>query len=223
MEEKQMNNEQNNKFYGTTEAAQIRRRRRRAERRRQLYILKGLCIILAMLVVVTIIHSTINTANAKEVAMAASTVSLDSEDVGYRKYVPMMAGSRKTYSDYTLITAQSVQKVLQRNAWTDENGFRRYGTEGYYMVVMGSYYGKAGDIIRIQMKNGYTFDAIIGDVKSDEGTDGWNMYSGLGNLLSFLVDTDAISEECVAHGDMSYASPLFKGEVGKIYEVNTEA
>ena len=48
--------------------------------------------------------------------------------------------SFKAYMDYKSITnPSSIQYQMQQAAWTDENGFRKYGNDRY-MVALGTYY-----------------------------------------------------------------------------------
>lgn len=110
----------------------------------------------------------------------------------------------KSFMDYRALTnRRSRQYALQQNAYTDEQGFRRY--EGYYMIALGSYYASSvGERFRITLENGQSFLAITGDLKSDAHTDRLHQHRG-GNIVEFIVDRRQISGTCQRMGDMSYA------------------
>lgn len=111
----------------------------------------------------------------------------------------------------------SVQYQMQQKAWTDENGFRRFGEEGYYMVAVGSYYASGcGEVLRFTLDSGRQFVAIVGDLKADVDTDAGNQYCmHNGSLVEFIVDLNCISAEARRRGDMSFSA----GMQGKIVKV----
>ena len=87
------------------------------------------------------------------------------------------------------------------------------------MVAMGSYYTpKCGEILRITLETGYTFEVISGDVKADVHTDINNQKCLVSNsLLEFIVDMNVLSTELKKMGDMSYTpNSLMKGKITKI-------
>ena len=124
----------------------------------------------------------------------------------------------KSWMDYRVLTAKSsIQYKLQQDAWTDEQGFRRYGD--YYMVALGTYYSPtAGEIFRITLEDGSSFEAVNGDVKDDSDTDELHQHKE-GNIVEFIVDTDAISWECSVMGDMSWAG--FHGKIKSIEHIGS--
>lgn len=121
--------------------------------------------------------------------------------------VPAAATSQKTYMDYRCITAPSSdQWAMQQTAWTDQYGFRRDSETGYYMVAMGTYYAeKCGKAFEITFDQYNTIRVIVGDIKADVHTDELNQHRN-GNVVEFIVDTDAIDEDCRLMGDMSWTS-----------------
>ena len=121
--------------------------------------------------------------------------------------VPAAATSQKTYMDYRCITAPSSdQWAMQQTAWTDQYGFRRDNETGYYMVAMGTYYAeKCGKAFEITFDQYNTIRVIVGDIKADIHTDELNQHRN-GNVVEFIVDADAIDEDCRLMGDMSWTS-----------------
>lgn len=106
-----------------------------------------------------------------------------------------------------------------KEVWTDSDGFRRYGEEGYYMVALGSYYNqKCGTILRVTLENGQQFMVITGDQKSDLHTDAKHQCCKRTNsILEFIVDLNAVSPDARRSGDMSDAVNIdMRGSVVKI-------
>lgn len=136
--------------------------------------------------------------------------------------VPDGDTSFKTYMDFRAITdTSSVQYKMQQEAYTDEYGIRKYKT-GDYMVAMGSYYGQVGDRFRITLDSGETIRCIMGDAKADCHTDAYNQYTPCGsgkNVIEFVVDTPALSDEARQMGDISYSDDTFEGNVEKIERI----
>ena len=151
-----------------------------------------------------------------------SKVHSENKNVWVSLQVPKIQSSFKAQESHTVFNLpNTLQYKLQYdgNAWTDEYGFRRYGEEGYYMVAMGSYYTpKCGEILRITLVTGYTFEVISGDVKADVHTDINNQKCLVSNsLLEFIVDMNVLSTELKKMGDMSYTpNSLMKGKITKI-------
>lgn len=130
--------------------------------------------------------------------------------------------SFKSYMDFRAITdTSSVQYKMQQEAYTDEYGIRKYKT-GDYMVAMGSYYGQVGDRFRITLDSGETIRCIMGDAKADCHTDAYNQYTPCGsgkNVIEFVVDTPALSDEARQMGDISYSDDTFEGNISKIERI----
>lgn len=135
--------------------------------------------------------------------------------------IPNVNSSQKTYMSYKAITNKaSKQYQLQQDAVTDEFGFRRYND--LYMIALGTYYTgyECGKTFRITLDTGITFNAITGDVKSDAHTDKLHQHRN-GNIVEFIVDTNAIPETCSKMGDMSYAdNNEFAGKIAEIEKLN---
>lgn len=137
--------------------------------------------------------------------------------------VPDGDTSFKSYMDYRAITdTSSVQYKMQQEAYTDEYGLRKYKT-GDYMVAMGSYYGEVGDRFRVTLDSGETIRCIMGDAKADCHTDAYNQYTEAGNgsknVIEFVVDTPALSDEARQMGDISYSDDTFEGNISKIERI----
>ena len=132
--------------------------------------------------------------------------------------VPSGARDFKAQESYRALKNPGTRQwQLQQEAWTDEAGFRRWGSDGHYMVAMGSYYvPSCGEILRITLDSGKTFTAVAGDQKANQHTDSKNQYCKQnGSLVEFIVDLDRISKESRRRGDMSFSS----GMRGKIVRV----
>jgi hypothetical protein len=132
---------------------------------------------------------------------------------GIDRAVPSIDTSAKTYMDYRLINV-GLQADLQSGAWTDDQGFRRYGDD--YMVALGSYYGKVGDRFEVTLSSGKVFTVIKGDAKSDRDTDALHMHRN-GNVVEFIVDVNKISDESRSSGNMSNSG--FGGTIQSIREI----
>lgn len=150
--------------------------------------------------------------------MASETITIEDEPVPMA--VPSVNSSFKAYMDYRTITdTSSVQYQMQQEATTDEYGFRRY--EDMYMVALGTYYSdQCGDIFTITFGDDVTITCIIGDVKDDRHTNWSHQYTPItfeqwvdgevvlsygGNVVEFIVDTDALDRMCRVMGDMSHS------------------
>lgn len=124
-----------------------------------------------------------------------------------REYdIPEEATSFKTYMDYTAISDKtSKQYQLQQNAWTDSDGLRRFGPNGLYMVAMGTYYAdECGKIFDVTFESGTTIRCIVGDIKDDRHTDKLHQHRN-GNVVEFIVETQAMNRNCRVMGDISWA------------------
>lgn len=138
--------------------------------------------------------------------------------------VPSGDTSFKSYMDYRAITnTNSPQYKLQEEAYTDSDGLRIYGSMGYYMIALGSYYtDTVGDKFRITLDNGETFLAVVGDLKADCHTDGTNRYypmqNGMKNVVEFIVDTSELDKTAKKMGDIS-SIKKFEGKVSKIEKI----
>lgn len=102
--------------------------------------------------------------------------------------------SFKAYMDYQCITdTGSVQYQLQQEAYTDERGFRKIGDD--YCVALGTgITDGCNERFLITLDSGYSFSAIVSDVKADVHTDSTNQYAprgdNAGNVVEFIIDSD---------------------------------
>ena len=122
--------------------------------------------------------------------------------------VPESRSNFKSWMDYRTITNRSSRQwTLQQSAWTDADGFRRFGDD-YYMVAVGTYYLKdgVGDVLEIEFSSGIVIKAVVGDIKSDRHTDETRRFTLTdGSVVEFIVDRHEISQLARRMGDMSYA------------------
>lgn len=105
------------------------------------------------------------------------------------------ANSQKmTFMDYRAITnkASNQYKFQQRDdVWVDEYGFLVQNSE-WYVVAMGSYWGKIGDKFIVRLENGETISCVLGDIKADRHTDKLNYsHASDGHVIEFLIDSSA--------------------------------
>lgn len=144
---------------------------------------------------------------------SVNTYSVKPEDmsrVSIGKSMPIPDGHTDSYlfMDYTAITdtaSRQYQLQYDGNAWTDNDGFRRYGD--YYMVAMGSVYGQVGDTLRIWTDWGNCYDVIIGDCKGSDSvyynSQSWYHLTGNGkvNVIELIVDTTCLNEDALVSGN----------------------
>lgn len=140
--------------------------------------------------------------------------------------VPNEDTSFKSYMNYTAITdKKSLQHKMQQEAWTDENGLRRYNDA--YMVAMGTFYANGcGEYFEVTLESGESFTVVTGDIKSDSHTDGRNMYSPIyidgemkyANILEFIVDTSDLSRSVRRSGNIGTID-RFGGQIKTIERI----
>ena len=140
---------------------------------------------------------------------------------------PDLDTSFKTYMSYRSITdIDSEQYAMQRKAWTDENGLRRYNND--YMIAVGSYYSsECGDRFKITLDTGNSFTAVVGDIKDDLHTDDNNMYTPVydengefisANVIEFIADTKSLPYKVKLHGSVG-AIEDFSGNIENIERI----
>ncbi len=128
--------------------------------------------------------------------------------------------SFKAYMDYRCITdISSVQYALQQQAYTDERGFRRIGDD--YCVALGTgLTDGCGERFLISLDSGYSFTAIVSDIKADIHTDSTNCYApcgeNAGNIVEFIIDTDYADDYMLAWG----SADCFEDLSGNVISVN---
>jgi hypothetical protein len=123
------------------------------------------------------------------------------------------ANSQKmTYMDYRAITdTTSKQYKLQQNPYCviDERGFLMY-RDNWYVVAMGSYWGKIGDKFIVRLQNGTIIPVIMGDYKADVDTDREHYaHKKDGHVLEFLIDTNS--------SNMQAKNVTYYGLINEIY------
>ncbi len=120
--------------------------------------------------------------------------------------------SFKAYMDYRCITdTSSVQYDMQQQAYTDDRGFRKIGDD--YCVALGTgFTNGCGERFVIYLDSGYSFTAIVSDVKSDMHTDDTHCYvprgEGSGNVVEFLIDGDYAEDAMLSSGNAGYYDDL---------------
>ena len=150
--------------------------------------------------------------------LALSNVDREISYVAEKMKTPIDNSEFKSYMDYRTINSKSTtQYLLQKDAITDEKGFRRLN--GMYMVALGSRYGEVGDVFAITLEGDVMFLAIKGDEKQDIHTiNGNGIQAHDGSVVEFIVDTDSLSDTVKLMGDCSYAG--FYGNILQIERVD---
>ena len=107
--------------------------------------------------------------------------------------IPNGMGGQFTHMKWQAITAKSSNQYKLREAYGmnfDEQGIGVI--DGKWVVATTTTFGNVGDTLKVEMSNGQTFDAVIGDIKS-QGDAGCNQY-GHNNghsVIEFVVDGNA--------------------------------
>lgn len=120
--------------------------------------------------------------------------------------------SFKAYMDYRCITdTSSVQYDMQQQAYTDSRGFRRIGDD--YCVALGTgFTGGCGERFAVYLDSGYSFTAIVSDVKADVHTDSTHCYvprgENSGNVVEFIIDSDCSDSSMLSSGNAGYYEDL---------------
>ena len=130
------------------------------------------------------------------------------------------ANSQKmTYMDYRAITnkASNQYKFQQRDdVWVDEYGFLVQNSE-WYVVAMGSYWGKIGDKFIIHLENGEIISCVLGDIKSDRHTDRQHYaHESDGHVVEFLIDSGSPYMKKVGMAKHGLVNKVFKQWDSKI-------
>lgn len=143
--------------------------------------------------------------------------------VGQELPLPSVPSNMKLCTDYRFYNIVGTpHNRLQRVAWTDEFGCRRYNND--YIVALGSFYSvDIGDRFEVTLDTGRTFTIIMGDGKADVDTDINNMYTPCfnydgeycANLLEFIIDKEIMSANAYAYGSLDYHNE-FAGDIIKM-------
>lgn len=148
------------------------------------------------------------------------TAECEEETEYEEEYEPEVSGvfsegfdsSFKAYMDYRCITdTSSVQYDMQQTAYTDSRGFRRIGDD--YCVALGTgITGGCGERFAVYLDSGYSFTAIVSDVKADVHTDSTHCYvprgENSGNVVEFIIDTDCSDSSMLSSGNAGYYEDL---------------
>ena len=143
---------------------------------------------------------------------------------------PNIDSSFKTYMDYRTITNKESNqyKLIQSYGWCDENGFMRTSgekdlgiAEDYYMIALGSYYGKhIGTKYKITTDTGKIFYGILSDQKADKDTNSTKQYSIYNNdVIEFIVDVKRLNKNVKIMGSANVYMPL-NGKITKIERID---
>lgn len=150
---------------------------------------------------------------------AEDTITNPSWEIGDRCDLPTLDTSVKAFTDYRVYDIWYTPHYrLQQVATTDANGLRRYGDD--YLVALGSYYSTSiGDRFLIVTNTGNVFTVMLADGTQDQDTVD-RMYAPCinydgepaANVLEFIIDSDVLSSEIYAYGDLNKI-PSLQGEI----------
>lgn len=135
-------------------------------------------------------------------------------------------------------TSQAYHVVYSDKCYSDENGFRRYGTDSEtqltinsqddYVIALGTFYkekGTAGSRYLIVTSTGM-YTAITGDEKADEDTDKYHMFSPHKNgtcagIIEWIVDESNLNHDIKKHGTITKGPvEVLRGDILYIYKIN---
>jgi len=127
------------------------------------------------------------------------------------------------YMSCWLFADWSDQYALQQNCWTDSYGLRRYGND--ICIALGSRFGSViGTRYQITLSNGYSFTAILADVKADCDTDVTNTFryagDGTPNIIEVLVDPSYLNYDVLVTGDVGALPEFNHSYVSYISEIS---
>lgn len=138
--------------------------------------------------------------------------------------VPAGLGKEYTYMNWAKTAANSTQGRLRDQA--KANGHLTYDSEGYtyingrYVVAMTSTYGNIGDYVDIKTANGKTYQAIIGEEKSQKKTwydqnpaNMWGHANGK-RIVEFITNWDDHHANRVSDGGIISVTNLGKNYLG---------
>ena len=168
-----------------------------------------------------------NELKAQEIKLASVSAPADTDTASDDIIIPCSLYSlpekadyngMKSYESYTAITDKtSAQYAIQTMAWTNKDAFRMVGDR--YLVAVGTYFNApVGTSIDIILENGTVIPCIVGDIKADEHTDFYGVYSSNGCATEFIVD--ATTTKANITGDVStlYAEWQSKVSYIRVYD-----
>ena len=169
------------------------------------------------------VNSSIETSSEVNSSIESSDHVVGSHNIGEALDVPEISTHVKFCTDYRAYNIEYTPHYrLQQLAWTDSYGLRRYNDD--YLVALGSYYSTSiGDRFLVTLDTGKSFTVMLADGKWDIDCDVDNMYTPTidyngnkaGNLLEFIIDKYAVSDEMYEYGSLDYYEE-FKGSVASM-------
>ena len=145
------------------------------------------------------------------------------QNIKYQSYnVPNIDTSFMAYMDYRKITDEtSIQWQMQKQAYTDEKGFRKIGED--YCIALGSYYTnyECGIRFRITLDNGYSFTGIIADLKNDKHTDKetHTHIKKNGNVVEYIIDKKVMPNKALELGNLGWYYEDLAGQIKTIERI----
>lgn len=166
------------------------------------------------------------------------SVSLQMYDLPDKYYPGIDYNSMQPYMSYKMVTSKGTESYRichNENAYTDNNGYRRYKTDDNvftvndqddYVIALGNFY-KEKDIcgqryLIVTTTGSYT--AIVGDEKADCDTDKLGMVHDHGNgkysLIEWIVDPSSLEQSVKRGGSIRYSSnDTITGDILYIYRI----
>lgn len=150
-------------------------------------------------------------------------------DIDYSSFQP-----GEPYQKITNKQSPAYSISYSENAYTDENGLRRYIVDDNqfkidgqddYIVGMGTFYktkGTAGERFLITTSTS-SFTIIMGDEKADVHTDKMNMFTlhnGKAGIIEFIYDEETLHKDILAAGTFfNGPDPVLSGKITGIYKI----
>lgn len=134
-------------------------------------------------------------------------------------------GICKNYTNYTYYFDKWSSSSLQRqlaNIWAQKGkqSSKNVATiDGYYLIAMSSYFATTGDIVVIELEDGQSFKAILGDSKGSDAGSIYGHYLGTSGV-------DIVEWESIGKGNSTGSDGIQLGtwagkKVSKVYNYGT--
>lgn len=165
-------------------------------------------------------------------------VRLQMYDLPDKYYPGIDYHTMQPYMSYKMVTntgSDSYRICHSKDAYTDNNGYRRYkindqmftiNGQDDYVIALGNYYkerGVCGQRYLIVTSTG-SYTAIVGDEKADCDTDSHKMVHNHGNgkysLIEWIVDPSSLERSVKRGGSVIYSSnDTITGDILYIYRI----
>ncbi len=142
---------------------------------------------------------------------------------GYINYtIPPYSGFKSYMSYKTITNESSKQYQLQKIATSSYNGLRTIN--GRYLIAVGTHFkAEIGTYIDLVLQNGNIIPCIVGEIKSDEHTDGSRIFTTANNCCSeFITDNTKLPATVKTTGNVSNVQDGWNSPVGNFIVYDTK-